>query len=316
MSNTTAVNNRIKLIKQSSWVGIIGNGILAVLKVVVGLISGSVAVIADGIDSASDIVGSIITYYASNVSERPPDKEHPWGHKRIEAIATKVIAILILFAGLQLVISTVSMLWKGEVREIPGYAAIVVTIISIIGKAGIAIYKFRVAGKTNSLMVKADAINMKNDIFLSLSVLVGLGLTYITNLPIIDTLVGVALGLWIIKSGAELSIESNTELMDSFENQELWYKKLFSIAEETDGVYNPHRARIRKLNNLYDIHLDIEVDAHLSIKQGHVIVQTLEENIKESFVDVFDIMIHIEPLGNEEDEEFGLRPEDFLEDKV
>ena len=166
MNDQSPISERGALIQQASWVGIIGNGLLATLKIVVGFIAGSAAVIADGIDSASDILASLITFYASKVSEMPPDKAHPWGHKRAEAIAAKIIAIIIFVAGLQLVISTVGMLWSGEVRQMPGKAALVVTVLSIFGKAAMAFYKFRVAKKTKSSMMKADAINMKNDIFL------------------------------------------------------------------------------------------------------------------------------------------------------
>ena len=119
--------------------------LLAALKIIVGFIAGSAAVIADGIDSASDILASLITFYASKVSEMPPDKAHPWGHKRAEAIAAKIISMIIFVAGLQLVISTVGMLWNGEVRQMPGKASIAVTILSILGKSVMALYKFRVA---------------------------------------------------------------------------------------------------------------------------------------------------------------------------
>ncbi len=311
MNDKSPISDRGTLIQQASWVGMIGNGLLAALKIIVGFIAGSAAVIADGIDSASDILASLITFYASKVSEMPPDKAHPWGHKRAEAIAAKIISMIIFVAGLQLVISTVGMLWNGEVRQMPGKASIAVTILSILGKSVMALYKFRVAKKTNSSMMKADAINMKNDIFLSLSVLIGLGITYITNLPVIDTCVGILLGLWILRSGAMLSLETNTELMDSFENHEVYYKKLYSIANETPGVYNPHKMRIRKLNNHLDIYLDIEVDGDLSVTQGHDIAKDLETNIKNVFDEVFDVMVHVEPISNEEDEQFGISHKDI-----
>ncbi|TRX72465.1 cation diffusion facilitator family transporter [Carboxylicivirga sp. M1479] len=311
MTTKTQTSYRGKLIQKASWIGIVGNAFLATLKIVVGIVAGSAAVIADGIDSATDILSSLITYFASRLSEQPPDKAHPWGHNRIEAIATKIIAIIILFAGLQLVISTIGILFSNEVREMPGKAAIAVTLLSIVGKAAIAFYKFRVAKKANSLMVKADAINMKNDIFLSLAVLLGLGITYLTKLPIIDVCVGIALGLYIIKSGTELAIETNTELMDSFSDQDRLYKKLFAIVDDTPGVSNPHRARIRKLNHLFDISLDVEVDGNISVNEGHDLAMQLEINIKKEFKDVFDVMVHIEPHANKEKEQFGLCSDDF-----
>lgn len=311
MSHILKGTKRTAAIKYSSWIGIIGNGILATLKIGVGIISGSAAVIADGIDSASDIIGSLITLYAANVSDNPPDRHHPWGKKRIEAIATKVLSIFILFAGLQLVIGTAGMFFSDETRELPGKSAIIVTIISIFAKSAIAFYKFHIAKITNSLMVKADAINMKNDIFLSLAVLIGLGITYYTNLPIVDPIIGCLLGFWIIYNGAILSLETNAELLDSMKGNEEIYDDFFAAVEETPGVFNPHKVRIRRLNDLYDIIVDIEVDGNITVSEGHERTKLLEQNIKKRIPGVFDILIHVEPIGNIQEEQFGLTPRDF-----
>ena len=311
MSRKEKVINRTAEIKKTSLIGIIGNGFLAILKLVVGIITHSAAVIADGIDSASDIVGSIITYYAGTVSDLPPDKKHPWGHKRIETISSKVISMLILFAGIELVISTVKDLLTNTVYELPGKATIIVTLISMISKALIASYKFKVAKRINSDMIMANAINMKNDIYLSATVLIGLLIMYLTGLYIVDTIVGILLGIWIIKTGIELSLKSNVELMDSIENPELMYKKLFTIVESTPGALNPHKARIRKINNMYDINVDIEVDSKLSVAESHKIAKAIQKEVKIEFVTVYDVLVHVEPEGNVEKEQFGLSPKDF-----
>lgn len=310
MTKETNISHRTLLIQRASLTGIVGNAILSVMKVSAGIISGSAAVIADGIDSASDIIASLISNYANSVSERPPDKKHPWGYARIETIATKVISILIFFAGLQLIISTVGRLFSNEAAELPSMLALVVTVLSIIGKATIAMYQSYIGKKADSKMVKADAAHMKNDIYLSAAVLLGLGLTYLTKLTLIDTIIGIALGVWIVWTGAKLSLASNAELMDSFEEQDEMYAKLFSIVKHIPAISNPHRARIRKINFRYDINLDIEIDANLTILQGHEIVKELELEIKKEFINVFDVVIHMEPKGNIEEKQFGLSPKD------
>ena len=314
MNNKGKVINRAAEIKRTSLVGILGNGFLAILKLIVGVMTHSAAVIADGIDSASDIVGSIITYYAGTVSDLPPDKEHPWGHRRIETISSKVISMLILFAGIELVISTVGNLINNIIYELPGKATIVVTVISIIAKALISSYKFKVAKRINSEMIRANAINMKNDIYLSATVLLGLVIMYLTGLYIVDTIFGVLLGIWIIKTGIELSLESNIELMDSFDKPDLMYKKLFTIIEKIPGALNPHKARIRKINNMYDINVDIEVNPKLSVEEAHKIAEAIQKEVNKNFFTVYDVLIHIEPEGNVEKEQFGLSPKD-LDDK-
>ncbi|QEN08071.1 cation transporter [Oceanispirochaeta crateris] len=302
---------RIQIIRRTSWIGIIGNGFLALLKIILGLFSGSIAVVADGIDSSADIVTSLITLFTANIINEPPDKEHPWGHARAETIATKALSFFIFFAGAQLFISTIQNLLTNELRQLPGKWALVAAGISIIGKILLALNKYNAGKITKSSMLIADAKNMQNDIILSLTVLIGLGCTYYFNLPLIDMLTGLFISLWIMKTAYSLFMETSIELMDSVSDDTL-YSTVFKAATETPGVINPHRARIRKLNNLYDIDLDIEVCGTISVREAHGIAVKVEENIKKALPEIFDIMVHVEPEGNiESGEQFGLTPEDF-----
>ena len=301
---------RIRIIRRTSWIGILGNGALALIKIILGLLSGSVAVVADGIDSSTDIVTSLITLFTANIISEPPDREHPWGHARAETIATKALSFFIFFAGAQLFISTVENLIEKSIREIPGTWALMATGISILGKIILALNKYSAGKRTKSSMLMADAKNMQNDIILSLSVLAGLGATYLFKMPLIDMITGLLISLLIMKSAYVLFMETSVELMDSVSDHSV-YTTVFDAAIATPGVINPHRARIRKLNNLYDIDLDIEVSASLSLKEAHIIAVRVEENIKAALPDIFDIMVHVEPEGNvESDEQFGLKPED------
>jgi cation diffusion facilitator family transporter len=304
---------RIQIIKRASWIGILGNGLLALLKVGAGILSGSMAVIADGIDSITDIFTSMITLITARIINEPPDMEHPWGHTRAETIATKGLSFIIFFAGSQLFLSTGKHFLSGELRELPGKAALVVTGISIAGKIFLTIYKHRAGRKADSSMLIADAKNMQNDIYLSLAVLLGLTGTYILDMPFIDSLTGFLLSLWIMKSAWDLFMETSMELMDSMADPSV-YRTVFEAAAGTRGVVNPHRARIRKLNTLYDIDLDIEVDGQLRVWDAHAIAAEVEANIKAVLPDVFDIMVHVEPVGNLElGEQYGLCPEDLEE---
>ena len=168
------LNQKQQAIKKASWVSIIGNAILSLLKIILGLISGSLAVIADGIDSASDIVTSIITLITARILSKPPNKKFPYGYEKADTIASKALSFIIFFAGAQLAISTFSNLIENEARSMPSELAIYVTVISIIGKLGLALYQFKVGKKVNSSMLVANARNMQNDVIISLSVLVGL----------------------------------------------------------------------------------------------------------------------------------------------
>jgi cation diffusion facilitator family transporter len=300
---------RNRYIKKASWVGIIGNTILAALKIVIGFISGSLAVVGDGIDTATDIMTYFITLLAAKIMNKPPDFRYPYGYNRAEAVATKALSFVIFFAGAQLFLSTLLRLIKNEPHEIPALLAIYVTIFSIISKAGLAFYQFRIGRKSESKMIIANAKNMRNDILISSSVLVGLVFTHIFSLPILDLITAMAVGLWIMKAGFEIFLETSRELMDGTDNPELYYK-IFDAVEEVGGA-NPHRVRVRKHSNLYTVDLDVEVDGKLSIEEGHDISKNVEINIREKVENVYDVLVHIEPEGNVEKEKFGLSRENI-----
>lgn len=307
----TEDSSRLRLLKKASWAGIIGNTLLSSLKIVAGGLSGSLAVVGDGIDSLSDVVTSIVTLYAAKTAAIPPDPEHPWGHRRAETIATKTLSLIIIMAGLQLLIMTVKKLTGTISTELPGRLAIIATGISVIGKVGLATYKFHAGRICESDMMKADAINMRNDIILSLVVLVGVLTTRILGIPIIDILAGFGVSLWIIVVGIQIFLHSNTELMDSIDDPEL-YHHVFEAVETVKGVTNPHRVRIRSLNALYVIDLDVEVNENLSVAEAHKLACKVESEIRLRIKKVFDIMVHVEPAGVADHEEgYGLVPEDL-----
>ena len=296
----TEQSNRNKYIKEASWVGIIGNSILAIAKIVVGFVSGSLAVIGDGIDTATDILTYVITLVAARIMNKPPNYKYPYGYNRAEAVATKALSFVIFFAGAQLFLTSLLQIIRNETFELPTLLAIYITIISIISKTGLAFYQFKIGKRIQSNMIIANAKNMRNDILISASVLTGLIFTQVLNLPILDLLTAMAIGIWIMKAGFEIFMETSRELMDGSDNPELYYK-IFDAVEEVGGA-NPHRVRIRKHSNLYTIDLDIEIDGTLSIKEGHDIAMEVEKNIKVRIDNVYDVLVHVEPEGNVEKE--------------
>lgn len=302
---------RSRLIKRSSIFSAMGNALLAAMKIIIGLSANSLALVGDGIDSTTDVITSILTYFTATFSSEPPDREHPWGHERAETISTKILSIIIFFAGSQLAIQSIKNIIFQSRYELPGMMAIYATLISIAGKFILAFYKFRTGKKTDSPMLIADAKNMRNDIFISFTVLVGILITRILEYPLIDAIIALAVSLWIIRIALSIFMETSVELMDSIDDKEM-YKKIFQAAEKVDGVENPHKMRIRKMNRYYAVDLDIEVDAKLTVKEGHDIALKIDEEIKKSVQNIYDVMIHIEPSGaGEHKEQYGLNKDDL-----
>jgi len=282
-----------------------GNTILAVAKIVIGIISGSVAVISDGLDSTSDILTFGITFYTSRIINKPPDYKYPYGYQRAEAIATKVLSFVIFFVGAQLFYSTILRIIENDPHEMPSMIALYVTIFSIVGKYLLFVYQYKIGKKINSTMLIANGKNMRNDILISLSVLVGLFFIYILELPVFDLIIAMAVSLWIMKEAFSIFMENNIELMDGVEDSSIYYR-IFDAVEEVEGAHNPHRVRLRKQGNQYVIALDIEVDPDITICDAHQIAKKVENNIREDIEETYDVMVHTEPLGNEEREQFGL----------
>ena len=156
---------REKKIIRASWWAIVGNGLLAVLKLTVGFISGSFAVIADGIDSTTDIASSVVVLLAARIISRPPNLKFPYGYKKADTVATKVLSFVIFFAGAQLAYSTIKILVEGSVMQTPSVLAIWVTVISILGKLGLTLILYRTGRKVESPMLIANAKNLDTKVW-------------------------------------------------------------------------------------------------------------------------------------------------------
>ncbi len=305
------VELRHKQIIRASWVSIAGNAVLSIMKITVGMIAGSMAVVADGVDSASDILTSVITLITAHIMSRPPDIRYPYGYERADTIASKALSFVIFFAGAQLAISTVTRLFEGGVTEVPSLFAVWVIVASIVGKLMLALYQFRVGKKTGSSMLVANARNMQSDMMISLAVLTGLICTFVFDLPIIDTITALAVSFWIMATAIRIFFQSNLDLMDGMDNPEM-YKNLFAIIAEVKSVYNPHGARIRKSGNKFVIEVHIEVDGSKTVTEAHELSHEVEHKIRDGIKDVYDVIVHVEPYGNvEDDEKFGVSNKDI-----
>lgn len=297
---------REKILIKTSWVSTIGNAILSASKIIVGLLAGSLAVLGDGIDSATDVIISIVMIFTARIISRPPSKKYVFGYEKAESIATKVLSLVIFYAGMQMLFSSIKSIFSDEAKEIPSAIAIYVTVFSIIGKILLALYQYKQGKKINSSMLTANAVNMRNDVIISSGVLLGLIFTFIFKLPVLDSITGLVISLFIVKSSISIFIDSNVELMDGVKDVNV-YNKIFEAVEKVPGAANPHRVRSRMIGNLYMITLDIEVNPQITITQAHEIADSVERSIKSSVDNVYDILVHVEPAGkSQENEKFGI----------
>lgn len=303
--------DRQRLIIRTSWISIIGNAVLSVLKIVVGFVAGSMAVLADGIESASDIVTSVITLITARIIRRKPNIRFPYGYEKADTIASTVLSFVIFFAGAQLAISAFGRLFSGDEREMPGMISIYVTVISIIGKWLLARIQIRNGKRVQSSMLLANGKNMQMDVIISVSVLVGLFFTFILEMPVIDTIAGTLVSVYIIYTAVGIFLKSNVELMDGVDDPGI-YKKVFKAMSKVKGVHRPHNVKVRKLAFQYLIAVDIEVDSGMTVKDAHHLAHMVDEAIRKEVENVYDILVHVEPYGGDiPDKRYGVSPDDI-----
>jgi len=302
--------SKAHLIKIASLTALFGNAALAAVKIAAGISSGSLAVIGDGIDSSVDVLIAIMSLFVARIIAQPADESHPWGHGRAETVATALLSFMLFFAGSQLVLSSAKDIIFGAEKEVPSFTAIIGTLVSIAGKILLASVLYMLGRKANSSMLKANAKNMTADVLLSAGVLAGLGLSMFFNIGVIDSWAAILVGLWVIKSALEIFLEANTELMDGGSDKE-HYKEVFNAVKTVEEAGHPHRVRMRRIAGFWDIDIDIEVPPNKTVIEAHWIAHKVENAIKMRVENVYDIMIHVEPSGNVEDEGYGLSEESF-----
>lgn len=304
-----AADGRVRIIKVAALIALFGNALLAVAKVSIGALFRSLAVVGDGIDSSTDVVIAVMSLAVASVIAQPADSEHPWGHARAETMATTVLSFILFFAGGQLILSAIRNLASGREAALPELPALIVTVVSIVGKAALALSQYALGKKAGSAMLMANGTNMRNDVLISSGVLVGLLVAVIGKVPAADSVAALLVGAWVLWSAVSVFREVNLELMDGTDEKGP-YKLVFEAAKCVSGVQRPHRARMRKIASLWDIDLDIEVDGRLNVREAHALAERVEKEIKKRVIDVYDIVVHIEPAGIHEggrkEEAFGL----------
>ncbi len=289
-------DDRVKLIRRAALSALLGNAVLAASKIAIGLLFRSLAVVGDGIDSSTDVVIAVMSLAVASVIARPADTEHPWGHARAETMATTALSFILFFAGAQLILTAVRSLASGKAAALPELPALIVTVVSIFGKAALALSQYALGKKAGSSMLMANGTNMRNDVLISSGVLAGLLVAVLGKVPAADAVAALLVGAWVVKSAFGIFRGANLELMDGTDGKGP-YRLVFEAARSVPGVDRPHRARMRRIATTWDIDLDIEVDGKLNVREAHALAERVEREIKNRIPDVYDIVVHVEPTG-------------------
>jgi cation diffusion facilitator family transporter len=210
-----------------------------------------------------------------------------------------------------MLITSIHKILNPTTAVLPSKMAIIVTVISIAGKLLLALYQFQQGKRVDSSMLKANAVNMRNDVIISAGVLLGLGFTFILKLPILDPIVALLISIYIIYSSIGIFKDANIVLMDGMSDTSI-YRTIIKAVEKVPGASNPHRIRSSQVGNLYNIVLDIEANGNITLTEAHHIAQEVEESIRQSVEFVYDIVVHVEPAGYQHREEmFGVNKDNL-----
>ncbi len=277
--------------------------VLTIMKLVIGIASGSVAVLASAIDSVLDMFVSIFNYFAISNSEKPADKNFNYGRGKIEALASVIEGTIITISGLFLLYQAIDKAINGEISQYLDIS-IYVMIASLIITISLVIFLNSIAKKTNSMVIKADALHYKTDVYSNAAVLISLVLVGFTGYEIIDVFVGGGIALYIMYSAYELIKEGVLVLLDRAVDEDIT-EKIETIIKANEKVNAYHLLRTREAGHQTFVEVHLVFDCLITLMDAHRATDNIEDKIKK--IDPkrdWIINIHMDPyddfLMNEE----------------
>lgn len=290
---------RYGVTRNVTLVGALVNLVLAVAKVVYGVIGQSQALVADGIHSLSDLLSDVLVLAAARHAAREADAEHPYGHGRFETAATVGLGGILMAVAAGLGWDAVQRLVNPERLLQPLPVVLVVAFASIVAKEGLYQYTMWAARRHRSDLLKANAWHHRSDAISSVVVLAGVGGT-MAGMPYLDAVAAVAVAVMVAKVGWDLSHSGVQELVDTALEPEL-VEAIRANILEVDGVRDLHLLKSRRMGGeaLVDVHLLLE-DPRVSVSEGHQISETVRGRLIRDFDDVSEVMVHIDPEDDEE----------------
>ena len=274
---------------------IISNSTLIALKFIAGLMTGSVSIISEAAHSFVDLLAAIIAFFSVRYSSQPADTQHPYGHGKIENISGTIEAILIFLAAGYIIYESVKKILKGVVLESLGYG-IFVMFVSVIVNIVVSKYLMKIARKTSSIALEADAAHLITDVYTSAGVFAGLFVVKLTGFNILDPVIAIGVALFIVRAAYLITKKSILDLMDYTIPEEEAEKIREILNEHQDKFISYHKFRSRKSGSERYIDLHLVMSNGISLNDAHDFCTHLEKDIKKILPDS-TITIHVEPYA-------------------
>lgn len=284
-----------KVIRQVSCVTMAGNFMLCVLKMSAGIVGRSGAMVSDAIHSLSDVAVTLVAFWGVKISRRGADKEHPYGHERLECIASMILGMILLATGVGIGRGGLRIIFSGNDGElnVPGAIALVAAFVSIAVKEAMYWYTRHYAKVLNSAAFMADAWHHRTDVFASVGALIGIGGAML-GFPVLDAAAGVVICLFILKVAIDILSDAVKRMLDTSCGEE-FETKLSEYVLSQNGVMGIDVLRTRMFGSKAYVDLEISVDVRKTFREAHAIAEKVHDNVEKEFPNTKHIMIHVNP---------------------
>ena len=290
-----ADNDFRKVVDRVSIVTIFGNLILSVFKFIAGILANSSAMVSDAVHSASDVFSTFVVIIGIKLASKEADKEHPYGHERLECVAAIILAMILFVTGLGIGAQALKNIFSGSYSElqVPGVLALVAAIISIVSKEGMYWYTRYYAKKIDSGALLADAWHHRSDALSSIGALIGIGGARL-GFPIMDSVASLVIFGFIVKAAYDIFKDAVDKMVDHScdEETEQQIRECVLINQEVLGIDSLHT---RIFGNKIYVDIEIKVDGSYTLIKSHEIAEEIHENIEKTFPKIKHIMVHVNP---------------------
>lgn len=284
-----------KVANKVSFVTIVANIFLSFMKLLAGVFAHSNAMISDGIHSASDVFSTIIVVIGIRLSSKKPDKEHPYGHERMECVAAIILAMVLFMTGLGIGGEALKDVIQGEYSslQVPGILALAAAIVSIISKEAMYWYTRYYAKKIDSSALMADAWHHRSDAFSSIGALVGI-VGARMGFPVMDPIASLVIFVFIVKAAYEIFKDAMDKMVDHSCDEKTEEQLRACVCENPD-VAGIDLLQTRIFGNKIYVDVEIEVDGSMPLRDAHKIAEQVHCDIEKKFPKVKHIMVHVNP---------------------
>lgn len=290
MPHDETLSLNIKKARSGALLSIITYIFLTTVKIIVGYIDSSHALIADGLNNFTDVIGSLALFIGLTIALVPRDKNHTYGHYRAELIAALIASFIMFAVGIQVIIQAIGKVTSNTYAN-PSLLSLYVSIGSMVIMLVVALYNYRLAKRVNSVALKAASFDNFQDGLVSLGATVGI-IGVLIGIETLDTIASFVIGVVIIYTGIMIFKETATTLTDGFDSKLL--KQMRELVEDIEGVINVVDLKGRSHGFMYFIDVTVTINPHLNVVEGHKITEDIENMMREEFGDT-ETIVHLEP---------------------